>query len=420
MIVLLGDVHGAWEFAFELIARARGYTPGPVPVLQVGDLGWHPRRPPPPAPWPIYWVEGNHDHLPSLLWLSEPAMLASNWIYCPRGTVLELDGRQVAFFGGARSIDRAVRVAGESWWPEEEPIFEEAASFRGKVVDLLVTHSPPASVVRAMGIDHDPEERASEVVEHVWGYLGRPSVVCGHMHRRFRLGHVLVLGDLDIETLGGTVTDRIDDNRPSPAWWWEVSGAVRAAIRDTGIAGAFIYGSFATDTAHTNSDVDVFVLRGEEFEERRFWGRISETSLALDREVNALVYSARDIAMRLGDPDHPGSRFMRDVLGGPKIWLREGELLTLLAMSAGSRIGGALQPRRNKKWPAGGFSSFFEQAVQVLEHLDRDEIARRGFKAQRRLQRARLAARTEELVDTLASVVSVILDGPPSQSERHE
>jgi hypothetical protein len=201
MIVLLGDVHCAWEWAFQLVAKARGYTPGPVPVIQVGDLGWHPRRPPPPAPWPIHWIEGNHDHLPSLLWLSEPSMLAHNWIYCPRGTVLELDGRQVGFCGGARSIDRAVRVEGESWWPEEEPIWDEARGFRGKDVDLLVTHSPPASVVRAMGIDYDPEERASGVVEHLWAFLDRPSVVCGHMHRRFRLGNVLVLGDLDVETL---------------------------------------------------------------------------------------------------------------------------------------------------------------------------------------------------------------------------
>jgi hypothetical protein len=201
MIVLLGDVHGAWEWAFALVARAKGFAPGAVPVIQVGDLGWRPDRPPRPAPWPIHWIEGNHDHLPSLLGLSKPTELAPSWIYCPRGTVLELDGRQVGFMGGARSIDRAVRVEGDSWWPEEEPTFEEAARFHGQDVDLLVTHSPPASVVRAMGYEYNVEERASGIVEHLWGALGRPSVVCGHMHRRFRVGNVLVLGDLDVETL---------------------------------------------------------------------------------------------------------------------------------------------------------------------------------------------------------------------------
>jgi hypothetical protein len=201
VIVLLGDVHGAWESAFALVAKAKGYTPGAVPVIQVGDLNWRPDRPPRPAPWPIHWVEGNHDHLPSLLGLEGPTEVAPNWIYCPRGTVLELGRRRVAFFGGARSIDREVRVEGESWWPEEEPTWEEAERFRGENVDLLVTHSPPASVVRAMGFEHDSAERASGIVEHLWGALGRPSVVCGHMHQRYRLGNVLVLGDLDVETL---------------------------------------------------------------------------------------------------------------------------------------------------------------------------------------------------------------------------
>jgi predicted phosphodiesterase len=201
MIVLLGDIHNSYHWAFQLVARAKGYRPGAVPIVQVGDLEWHPQRPPPPAPWPIHWIEGNHDHLPFLLGRSEPTEVAPNWIYCPRGTVLEMDGRQVGFIGGARSIDRAVRVEGDSWWPEEEPTWDEAMRFQGADVDLLVTHSPPGSVMRLMGFEHDPAERASGIVEHLWADLGRPSVVCGHMHTRFRSGNVLVLGDLDVETL---------------------------------------------------------------------------------------------------------------------------------------------------------------------------------------------------------------------------
>lgn len=201
MIVLIGDIHNSFHLAFQLIAKAKGYQPGAVPILQVGDLEWHPDRPPQSAPWPIHFVEGNHDHLPSLLQHTAPTEVAPNWIYCPRGSVLRLGGLQVGFFGGARSIDRNVRIEGESWWPEEEPTYEEADRFKDQDVDLLVTHSPPASVVRAMGYDPDPEERASKVVEHVWARLGRPSVVCGHMHRRYRLGNVLVLGDLDVDTL---------------------------------------------------------------------------------------------------------------------------------------------------------------------------------------------------------------------------
>jgi len=201
LIVLLGDVHGAWEITTELVARAVGDQPDDVAIVQVGDLGWDPRRPPPPASSPIHFVEGNHDHLPSLLGLTEVTEVARNWFYCPRGTVLQLDGRRVGFFGGARSIDRAFREEGVSWWPEEEPTWDEAARFRGREVDLLVTHAPPAHAMRVMGIPYSPDERASLVVEHLWGALGRPRLVCGHMHYRFRLGNILVLGALDVDTL---------------------------------------------------------------------------------------------------------------------------------------------------------------------------------------------------------------------------
>lgn len=171
--------------------------PGAVPVLQVGDLEWHPDRPPLAAPWPIYFCEGNHDHLPSLLGLREPTEVARNWIYCPRGSVITLGDKRIGFLGGARSIDRAVRTEGRSWWPEEEPTHEEAARLADHEIDLLVTHTPPASVMRVMGYNRAPDERASIVVERAWAELGYPSLVCGHMHQRFTYANVLVLGYLD-------------------------------------------------------------------------------------------------------------------------------------------------------------------------------------------------------------------------------
>lgn len=201
VFVLLGDVHGFAEAAFGLIARAKGFEPGAVPIVQVGDLGWNPDRPLPTPPWPIHFVEGNHDHLPSLLGHTEPTEVAPGWIYCPRGSVVSLEGWRVGFLGGARSIDRDVRVLGKSWWPEEEPTWREAERLHGQEVDLLVTHSPPRSVVRAMGFRYNVAERTSGIVEAVWQRLGRPTLICGHMHQRYRRGNVLALADLDVDVL---------------------------------------------------------------------------------------------------------------------------------------------------------------------------------------------------------------------------
>jgi hypothetical protein len=45
MIVLLGHLHRGFTMGYMAAARARGYQPGTVPVIQVGDLGWSTRLP---------------------------------------------------------------------------------------------------------------------------------------------------------------------------------------------------------------------------------------------------------------------------------------------------------------------------------------------------------------------------------------
>jgi len=194
MLIFLGDLHRAGSRTFWIIDRANDFLPTPIPVIQVGDLEWHPDKPPPRSPWPIYWIDGNHDHLPSLLPLRTPTEVWPGWIYCPRGSVLEVGGYRIGFLGGARSLHRSAEVEGRSWWAEEEPTREEASRLNGQDIDVLVTHTPPAFVVQAMGFRRDREERASAVVQELWTELGSPLLVCGHMHQSFQLDGVRVLG----------------------------------------------------------------------------------------------------------------------------------------------------------------------------------------------------------------------------------
>jgi hypothetical protein len=200
MIVALGDLHNSIRMGLTLALRyaVRG-APNPV-FVQVGDLCWHPDRPPPalPEPLKVYFIDGNHDHLPSLLCHAEPTEVAPGWIYCPRGSVLGLDGRRVGFLGGARSIDREFRVKDETWWESEDLRVAEARRLKGQQLDLLVTHSPPSSVIRVMGLEPDP---TSVLVQLTWKELGRPRLVCGHMHERFQHGRVTVLGELEAQVV---------------------------------------------------------------------------------------------------------------------------------------------------------------------------------------------------------------------------
>jgi predicted phosphodiesterase len=190
--------------AFDRLARAVAGLPTSVEIaIQVGDLGLHqddlgPTAPGvPPLARQVYYVTGNHDHEPSYRGIVEPTEMAPNLVYVPRGTVLELDGRRIAFLGGGDSIiDRAVRRNGVDWWPEEQVTLVDVARFADAgPVDILVSHTPPAFVYHFFQLPPDPSALA---VGQAWQILGRPQVVCGHLHKPREVGCVRVLGELEV------------------------------------------------------------------------------------------------------------------------------------------------------------------------------------------------------------------------------
>ena len=97
---------------------------------------------------------------------------------------------------------------------------------------------------------------------------------------------------------------------------------VRDALVDVeGILAAFVFGSVARGTQREDSDVDLLVLEGPDFDRKRFYRQLSEVSVLLDREINGLRYTPQDMGERLGDPSHPGWGFLQDVLTSDKIWV---------------------------------------------------------------------------------------------------
>ena len=200
MIAFIGDVHRA----FDRLRRVVEELPAAVDtIVQVGDLGLRPSdlEPPNSGALPLarvmHFISGNHDHEPWFRGLRTPTELAPNLIYVPRGTVLRLDARRVAFLGGGDSvIDRPQRREGLDWWREERVTAEDVARFDGAgPVDILVAHTPPAPVYPLFGYRPDP---SSCEVERAWEMLGRPVVVCGHLHRARAVGPVRVLGELEV------------------------------------------------------------------------------------------------------------------------------------------------------------------------------------------------------------------------------
>ena len=152
-----GDTHNDIDFAVRASLYARQHA---AEVIQLGDFGYL---------WPghdqlkelsdmlvgdgvsLRFCDGNHDDHARLRKLIGPVRdhgvtIAKNVIHQPRGSVHEDgDGTRFLFLGGAPSIDRALRVEGRSWWPEEEIADEEherALSAAGPI-HVLVTHDAP-------------------------------------------------------------------------------------------------------------------------------------------------------------------------------------------------------------------------------------------------------------------------------------
>jgi hypothetical protein len=156
--LFLGDTHGDLDFAKSAAKLARAHR---AEIIQLGDWGFiFPGSPQLEALSRILvklgvtmrFVDGNHDDHPSLKKLrgrthSRGVTIAKNVIYQPRGSVHEdEEDTRFLFLGGAPSIDRAGRIEGESWWPEEtitQAEFKRALSARGPI-HVLVTHDAPA------------------------------------------------------------------------------------------------------------------------------------------------------------------------------------------------------------------------------------------------------------------------------------
>lgn len=200
MIAFIGDVHRSFD---RLAAIVAGLPAEVGAVVQVGDLGLHPSDVAVPDRCalrlgrPMHFISGNHDYEPWYRELGVPTEVAPNLIFIPRGAILLLDTRRVAFLGGGDSVvDRARRREGVDWWPDEQVTGEHVARLDAAgPVDILVTHTPPAAVYPFFGCRPDPSARE---VEHAWELLGRPTIVCGHLHRSREVGPIRVLGELEL------------------------------------------------------------------------------------------------------------------------------------------------------------------------------------------------------------------------------
>lgn len=201
--LFVGDTHNDLDFVESATRLARQHG---AEIVQLGDWGFL---------WPggdqldelsdllvgngvtMRFIDGNHDDHPRLRKLrgrvrrAGATAIAPHVIYQPRGSVYEdEDGTRLLFLGGAPSIDRGLRTAGVSWWPEEvitEPEFCFARSAKGPI-HVLVTHDAPTfppgfSPKGSPSYQHD-QLRSMRYVDELIRHHRPRLHVHGHWHTR--------------------------------------------------------------------------------------------------------------------------------------------------------------------------------------------------------------------------------------------
>lgn len=111
-------------------------------------------------PFTTLFIPGNHECYPRLreypleFWNDGfIRRIRPSVIMLERGYVFQIGGKTFFCMGGARSTDKASRVEGSTWWPEEMPSKEEydlAATNLEKYnhnVDYIITHCGPNSII---------------------------------------------------------------------------------------------------------------------------------------------------------------------------------------------------------------------------------------------------------------------------------
>jgi hypothetical protein len=225
--LLLGDTHNDLDFAESAAKLAREHS---AEIIQLGDWGFI---------WPgttqldelsdmlvglgvtMRFIDGNHDVHPTLKKICGrvrrgAVVIAPNVIYQPRGSVHEdTDGTRFLFCGGAPSIDRASRVEGESWWPEEtitDAEFKLAESAKGPI-HVLVTHDAPDfppgfSGKGSPGYQRD-QLRSMKLVDALIKKHRPTRHIHGHWHARYDRRHAkgTIVTGLDCNQLDSTYLD---------------------------------------------------------------------------------------------------------------------------------------------------------------------------------------------------------------------
>ena len=205
MIYLTGDTHGELDIhklGNSEFIRQKDMSKSDY-VIILGDFGlvWNDRKS------ERYWlnwlnernfttlfVDGNHENFDRLRQYKTEEMfngivrrINDSVFHLERGQVLDIDGNNIFIMGGARSIDKELRIEGVSWWRDEIPSLDEMnrgiealerVQFK---VDYVLTHCAPYSI-HSMITNDNKKDPIISYFEYIMSVLEFKRWYFGHYH----------------------------------------------------------------------------------------------------------------------------------------------------------------------------------------------------------------------------------------------
>ena len=146
-------------------------------------------------PWTTLVIFGNHENYDAIAkypfshcFGGRVQFIRPHIIALQRGEVYTICDKKIFTFGGARSIDKAYRIEGISWWPQEEPSDSEYQNGlanldkAGWKVDYIFSHTGDSKSNESLYSSHSYSEPVSKYFDTIKEKLEYEHHYFGHHH----------------------------------------------------------------------------------------------------------------------------------------------------------------------------------------------------------------------------------------------
>lgn len=221
MIYLTGDTHGRFERIGIFCDKMQTSLDDILIILGDAGINFHAgaldilrKEYLAKLPITLLCIHGNHERRPEKLpcyneqtWHGGTVYVEErypNIMFAKDGELYDLNDKKAVAIGGAYSIDKAWRVEGQSWWPDEQPSPEIKARVEstlerlGWKVDIVLSHTTPLKYepveVFLPGIDQSKVDKSTEEwLGSIEERLVYQKWYCGHYHTEKKIDRLQIM-----------------------------------------------------------------------------------------------------------------------------------------------------------------------------------------------------------------------------------